>query len=299
MCSWRNRLLHLFRYQHQLYRQWRQARRVTGKPRQESWKLHGLYYGTSSLFGGLLSQGMHRTKPKLGCSGRPALPVRTAQNETLSRPNRADSPTHIPQYVLDYAPSCYLYSGEEYWPGKMEVHLDYTTPHVDYDDVPEEFQNPTLDDLDKLNHFGRNAFLQSHDDPDSYPDWIAGRDNIPNDPNYWMRKDGRRRRRITKSNNVSYRSDAPVVLVVVDKGEYVDAFWFFFYSFNLGNAVFGLQFGNHVGDWEHTAVRFQNGKPIHIFYSEHEWGAAYKWEDAEKHGERVSLIFSISLSNIS
>jgi hypothetical protein len=115
---------------------------------------------------------------------RPALLVKPTPNESFSRTNRADIPTHIPQYVLDYTPYCYLYSGEEYWPGKMEVHLNHITPHLDYNKVPEEFQYPTLDDLDKLNYLGRNVFLQSRDDPESYPDWIAGSDNIPNDPNY-------------------------------------------------------------------------------------------------------------------
>jgi hypothetical protein len=86
------------------------------------------------------------------------------------------------------------------------------------------------------------------------------------------------------------RSDAPVVMVVVDKGEgIVDAFWFYFYSYNLGNKVFNIRFGNHVGDWEHTAIRFYNGKPKAIFFSEHNAGAAYSWDAVEKIGERVRL----------
>jgi hypothetical protein len=238
--------------------------------------------------GGLLANKWRSKPVTITCSGRPKpIPNDQQKNETLFNSNQADSPTHIPQYVLDYAPYCYLYSGEEYWPGKMEVHLDHTTPHVDYDEAPGEFLHPTLDDLDRLNYFGRNVFLQSHDDPETYPDWIAGSDNIPDDPNY-RRKKGQSKQPKSKRTNIPYRSDAPVILVVVDKGAYVDAFWFFFYSFNLGNAVFGVRFGNHVGDWEHTAVRFENGKPIHVFYSEHEWGAAYNWKDSEKDGKRVS-----------
>jgi hypothetical protein len=85
------------------------------------------------------------------------------------------------------------------------------------------------------------------------------------------------------------RSDAPAVLVVVDKGKgVVDAFWFYFYSYNLGNKVFNVRFGNHVGDWEHTVVRFYNGEPKAIFFSEHNLGAAYSWEAVEKIGDRVS-----------
>lgn len=84
------------------------------------------------------------------------------------------------------------------------------------------------------------------------------------------------------------RSDAPAVLVVVNKGNgIVDAFWFFFYSFNLGNVVLNIRFGNHVGDWEHTLVRFQHGKPKAVFFSEHSFGDAYSYEAVEKIGKRV------------
>jgi hypothetical protein len=84
------------------------------------------------------------------------------------------------------------------------------------------------------------------------------------------------------------RSDAPAVLVTVDKGNgIVDAFWFFFYSFNLGNVVLNVRFGNHVGDWEHSLVRFKNGKPKAVFFSEHSFGEAYSYEAVEKIGKRV------------
>ena len=86
------------------------------------------------------------------------------------------------------------------------------------------------------------------------------------------------------------RSDAPAVLVVVDKGHgIVDAFWFYFYSFNLGNVVLNVRFGNHVGDWEHSLVRFKHGKPKAIFFSEHDGGEAYSYEAVEKIGNRVSF----------
>ncbi|KAL1638994.1 Vacuolar protein sorting-associated protein 62 [Diplodia intermedia] len=83
------------------------------------------------------------------------------------------------------------------------------------------------------------------------------------------------------------RSDAPAVLVVIDKGDgVVDAFWFYFYSYNLGNVVLNVRFGNHVGDWEHTVVRFHNGKPKAVFFSEHSFGEAYAWDAVEKIGKR-------------
>lgn len=85
------------------------------------------------------------------------------------------------------------------------------------------------------------------------------------------------------------KSDAPAVLVVVDKGDgIVDAFWFYFYSFNLGNKVLNIRFGNHVGDWEHSMVRFQHGEPKAVFLSEHNFGGAYSYDAIEKMGKRVS-----------
>ncbi|RDA85831.1 hypothetical protein CP532_5755 [Ophiocordyceps camponoti-leonardi (nom. inval.)] len=83
--------------------------------------------------------------------------------------------------------------------------------------------------------------------------------------------------------DVKGRSSAPAVLIVVDKGSgIVDAFWFFFYSYNLGQTVLGLRFGNHVGDWEHCMVRFQHGVPRGLYLSEHEGGQAYAWSAVEK-----------------
>ena len=85
------------------------------------------------------------------------------------------------------------------------------------------------------------------------------------------------------------RSNAPAILICVNKGEgIVDAFWFFFYGFNLGNEVFNVRFGNHVGDWEHTLIRFQHGVPKYVFFSEHNFGAAYGYGAVEKIDKRVS-----------
>ena len=80
------------------------------------------------------------------------------------------------------------------------------------------------------------------------------------------------------------RSTAPAILLVVPKGDgIVDAFWFFFYSFNQGQTVFGVRFGNHVADWEHTLIRFKDGKPQDVFLSEHNFGDAYAWHALEKY----------------
>ena len=95
------------------------------------------------------------------------------------------------------------------------------------------------------------------------------------------------RRQDVDQQTYGLRSDAPAVLVVVPKEDgIVDAFWFFFYSYNLGNKVLNIRFGNHVGDWEHTLVRFKDGQPSQIFFSEHDFGEAFTYDAVEKIGRR-------------
>jgi hypothetical protein len=78
-------------------------------------------------------------------------------------------------------------------------------------------------------------------------------------------------------------SPAPAILVLVDKGNgIIDAFWFYFYSYNLGTTVFNIRFGNHIGDWEHSLIRFQNGVPKAVFFSAHSGGLAYAYKAVEK-----------------
>jgi hypothetical protein len=101
----------------------------------------------------------------------------------------------------------------------------------------------------------------------------------------------RQLRRMSNDSSPGGRSAAPVVLIVVEKAEgVIDAFWFYFYSYNLGNSVFRFRFGNHVGDWEHSVVRFYNGVPKALYLSQHEWAKAYTYNAVEKIGKRVSTI---------
>ncbi|KAJ5197721.1 Vacuolar protein sorting-associated protein 62 [Penicillium cinerascens] len=91
----------------------------------------------------------------------------------------------------------------------------------------------------------------------------------------------------TRTEEAGGRSDAPAILLLMDKGNgVVDAFWFFFYGFNLGNTVVNMRFGNHVGDWEHCLVRFYDGQPKVLFFSAHAAGEAYRYEAVEKIGQR-------------
>ena len=230
---------------------------------------------------------------------------------------------HIPNYVTEYAPYVHLFSGEQFWPCDIAEHLHHITPTLNYTPL-REYAHPTLRNIDQLNQFehGRHIFLQSNDDPEERPDWLEGEKNIPNPPpgeeessvessgtdseedddddEHWhdalesheqspfvadLKRLGHKPKQ-EKGLKGGY-SDAPAVLVVVNKGDgIVDAFWFFFYSFNLGNVVFNIRFGNHVGDWEHTCIRFRHGTPEAVYFSEHNFGSAYTYEAVEKIGKR-------------
>ena len=79
-----------------------------------------------------------------------------------------------------------------------------------------------------------------------------------------------------------------MALVVNDLGNgTVTAFYMYFYNFNEGNVVLGTDAGNHVGDWEHNAIRFENGVPQSVWFSQHASGEAFTYDAVEKQGKRV------------
>ncbi len=207
----------------------------------------------------------------------------------------------IPQYVLDYAPLVHLYSEEQFWPCDIAEHLFHITPELNYTPIQGRMQDSNLTNLNDLNEFeqGRHVYLTSNDNVEERPDWLGGQKNIPDEFGEDEGKVNTRRvrdrpeSRKTRARSHGGRSDAPAVLVTVNKGNgIVDAFWFYFYSYNLGNIVFNIRFGNHIGDWEHSLIRFQHGVPKLVFYSEHYFGEAYNYSAVEKIGKRVSIVSS-------
>ena len=204
----------------------------------------------------------------------------------------------IPQYVIDYAPLVHLFSGEQFWPCDIAEHLFHVTPELNYTPVQGRLQYSNLTNLDQLNSFehGRHVYLTSNDNVEDRPEWLGGEKNIPDEFDYDGGDDDEDDAKIEslidiRKRHGGGRSNAPAVLVTIDKGKgIVDAFWFFFYSYNLGNKVFNIRWGNHVGDWEHTLVRFQHGEPKLLFFSEHNFGEAYSYGAVEKIGQRVSNI---------
>lgn len=203
----------------------------------------------------------------------------------------------------------------------------HVKPHLNYTTLKTGLEPLNLTNLNQLNKWdkGWHLYLQSKDNVERRPKWLLGRENIPSDlkseyPEAYRSDLGRTvhreqetLRRKTNLGSIEYghddteihagpedfnragrilggRSHAPATLIVVPKeDDIVDAFWFFFYSYNLGNQVI-VRFGNHVADWEYTLVRFEKGKPKAVYYSEHFFGQAYTYEAVEKIGNRVRLV---------
>ena len=196
----------------------------------------------------------------------------------------------IPQYVLEYAPLVHLFSEEQFWPCDIAEHLLHITPELNYAPIEEKLQTSNLTNLDELNEYekGRYVFLTSNDNVEERPDWLGGAKNIPDDFFNGSKKCNSNRCGNLHKQSQGGRSGAPAVLITVDKGNgIVDAFWFYFYSYNLGNIVLNIRWGNHVGDWEHSLIRFQHGQPKLVFFSEHNFGSAYSYDAVEKIGKRV------------
>lgn len=196
----------------------------------------------------------------------------------------------VPDYVLDYAPYVHLYSGEEYWPCDIAEHLLHTTPYLNYTPARAQYDHEKLSTLDDLNKWGHHVYLTSNDNVVGHPEWLTGKTNIPESrPQCNPGDDNDEGPADSCGHKKLGYSDAPAILIVVEKEDgVVDAFWFFFYSFNKGNTVFNVRFGNHIGDWEHTTIRFVDGEPTAVFLSEHDFGDAYTYDTVEKKGKRVS-----------
>ncbi|KAK1144868.1 Vacuolar protein sorting-associated protein 62 [Aspergillus melleus] len=176
--------------------------------------------------------------------------------------------TSLPGYVLDYAPLVWLHSEDPYRPSGFAQQLEHTSPQMDWKVVEGAPSPLTLDNLDKLNDLGNTSiYLTSEEgiDADPTPSWFLGAD---------ITAEG-------KSDDVSSS------IIVNDHGDgTVDAFYFYFYAYNQGNTVLGMEFGNHMGDWEHNMIRFSNGEPQAIWYSQHANGQAFKYKATEKKGKR-------------
>lgn len=217
-------------------------------------------------------QELHETDNQIESGSKlpPVLPPRKLSDENRSLPERGKVPT----YVVDHCPLVHLYSEEKYWPADISdyvTHFKLTdrcgTPIIDQrrlslNDLKSHYAYKLLNGS-SVRIPSDQVYMSSLNDFDKDPRWLLG---YP--PEY----------------GTGHIKNAPAVLFIADKGNgWVDAFWFYFYPFNLGAFVMGYgPWGNHVGDWEHSLVRFYKDEPKYVWMSAHGGGGAYRYEALEK-----------------
>ncbi|KAL1900590.1 Vacuolar protein sorting-associated protein 62 [Sporothrix stenoceras] len=177
--------------------------------------------------------------------------------------NNKRQTTPLPAYALTYAPISYLYSGESWWPSDVATHLANVIPEVDYVAVP-GFTTAGSVTLATLNAQSSSVYLTSKDNVDTSPAWLVSAYGKP-------------------TTTTGGYSAAPGTIIAVQKNStWVDVFYFYFYSYNYGGKVLGINFDDHVGDWEHTMIRFVDGVPTGMYFSQHGAGSAYTWASLSK-----------------
>ena len=174
------------------------------------------------------------------------------------------APDGVQEFVVKYAPMVYLYSGDPYKPSDIATQLKNTEPRVDFKVVSD--QTMTLDNLSFLNGLGgEKVYLTSKIKQYSkpVPEYLFG--VLPNG-------EGQTEGAVSSTIVVNDHCDGTV-----------DAFYFYFYAFDRG----ALSIGNHVGDWEHSMIRFVNNVPSALWYSQHSSGQAFKYSAVQKYGDGV------------
>lgn len=206
-------------------------------------------------------------------NGVPGMVFLTSQEDIEQRPEWLSSPTGTPQPFAGNDEDNDRISASDEVDSEQAFDSEGTTWwNVDKGHPLHRISDPrarTFEPQDMLSKLSRRALLSNDGPQKPFPPHSHTPGHKPDASGY---------------------SAAPAVLVLVDKGSGVlDAFWFFFYSYNLGQTVLDMRFGNHVGDWEHCMVRFENGVPRAMFLSEHEGGQAYAWSALEKRRVNVTV----------
>ena len=170
------------------------------------------------------------------------------------------APDGVPEFVVKYAPMVYLYSLDPWKPSDIATQLNNTEPRVDFNVVSD--QPMTLDHLSFLNGLGgQNVYLTSKIKPYANPV-----------PGYFFG--------VLPNGEGKTEGAVSSTIIVNDHGDgTVDAFYLYFYAFDRG----ALSIGNHVGDWEHSMIRFVNKTPSALWYSQHSAGQAFKYSAVQKY----------------
>ncbi|KZM19607.1 uncharacterized protein EKO05_0004221 [Ascochyta rabiei] len=177
--------------------------------------------------------------------------------------------------LISTAPILYLHPEETHFPTDLATFLTHTTPRTNYTAVPDAPKPLTLANLDQL---GADVYLTSKDDVTTDPEWLKG----------------------TTPDTNGFTSGTNSAIVINNKSDSsVDVFYFYFYAFNPGTSVLSLpflNFGTHVGDWEHVMLRFASATsaPDALWLSQHGNGQAFRYAAVEKAGGAVRPVVYVA-----
>ena len=190
---------------------------------------------------------------------------------------KRQAPSGVPSYVTDYTPIVYLYDSDQYRPSDINAQLSNTNPQVNFTSISGAPSPLTLDNLDQLNQFGgsngSNVYLTSNTPAYNNPSYLLG---------------------VTPDSSGKTDGATACAVIVNDHGSgLVDVFYHYFYAFNYGGSYAGFVIDDHVGDWEYTLLRFHNGTPTVMWFSQHSNGEAFTYKAVEKYEttKRVRLFY--------
>ncbi|KAG6019414.1 hypothetical protein E4U40_007065, partial [Claviceps sp. LM458 group G5] len=119
----------------------------------------------------------------------------------------------VPDFATKHAPLVWLHSLDPFRPSDLLTHVRHTTPTIDQVPVP-NLPSLTLDTLALLNGLNGTVALTSKDDVTTLPSWLMG--DVPDETG--------------RTANAT-----ACVVILVDKGQdELDAFYFYFYSYDRG-----------------------------------------------------------------
>ncbi|KAL6249829.1 Vacuolar protein sorting-associated protein 62 [Rhinocladiella similis] len=199
--------------------------------------------------------------------------IHNARFKGVAEPSFAD-------LYLRLAPVAYLCSTEVYFPSDIGAQIAHTHPEDGSGLAIGPPAALTLSNLDTLNAFadgGTNVYLSSDEGIQALPSWFTG--SRP------------------QADGSTPSIVGCTVVTVAKSNDTLDAFYFYFYAYNQGNWVLGspaFEFGDHVGDWEHTMVRFVDGAPTAVYYSQHSGGEAFTYEATQKGPDGVRPIVYVA-----
>lgn len=162
----------------------------------------------------------------------------------------------LPSYALEFAPYVYLHSQEIFYPADIKSFLTNVAPEVNFTVIP---QFSSVMGSSSATYLQADKLQQG---PDQSKVYLTAQSDIFKDPkDPWLYGVG--------PPDSSGKSKAAAIIIAMDKSQqvgpgWVDVFYLFFYAYNQGNYFYNNRFGDHVGDWEHTMIRFRDGKPVYI-----------------------------------